>query len=235
MSTYTIGEAAERTGFSTSALRYYEGIGLVVPAARSASGYRLYDDPTLAELAFIARAKQLGCSLGEIADLVEIRGEDGCGPVQQRFHHLVTDKITAARRQIDELTAFVRQLEEAAGHLTEPPADGACASDCACVSTQGRSDPPLVCTLEADARPDRLADWRTVAGHATTRTTTSDGGVVLELDEHIDLAALAALVAAEQQCCAFFSFTIRVAPAGVALEVSAPEGAAGLVDQLFGR
>ena len=50
MSTYTIGETAERSGFSASALRYYEGIGLVDPPARTASGYRLYDDDTLARL-----------------------------------------------------------------------------------------------------------------------------------------------------------------------------------------
>ncbi|MDQ1466938.1 MAG: hypothetical protein QOH10_1353 [Actinomycetota bacterium] len=72
MSTYTIGEVAERTGFSTSSLRYYEGIGLVAPATRTESGYRVYDDQTLSRLAFIARAKQLGCSLAEITDLAGI-------------------------------------------------------------------------------------------------------------------------------------------------------------------
>jgi DNA-binding transcriptional MerR regulator len=54
--TYTIGEVAERTGFSASALRYYEDIGLVTPAARSDAGYRLYDDRVLSRLAFVARA-----------------------------------------------------------------------------------------------------------------------------------------------------------------------------------
>lgn len=57
MSTYTISEAAGRSGFSPSALRYYEGIGLVSPR-RTAAGYRLYDDRAVARLAFIGRAKQ---------------------------------------------------------------------------------------------------------------------------------------------------------------------------------
>jgi len=35
MSNYTIGEIADRSGFSTSALRYYEGIGLVEPTTRT--------------------------------------------------------------------------------------------------------------------------------------------------------------------------------------------------------
>jgi hypothetical protein len=44
MSRYTIGEVAERSGFPATALRYYEGIGLVAPTGRTAAGYRLYDD-----------------------------------------------------------------------------------------------------------------------------------------------------------------------------------------------
>ena len=72
VSTYTIGETAKRSGFSASALRFYEDIGLVDPTTRSEGGYRLYDDASLVRLAFIARAKQLGCSLEEVTDLVEI-------------------------------------------------------------------------------------------------------------------------------------------------------------------
>lgn len=63
MSAYTIGEVADRSGFSVSALRYYEGIGLVAPSARTDCGYRVFDDAALLQLAFIARAKRLGCSL----------------------------------------------------------------------------------------------------------------------------------------------------------------------------
>jgi hypothetical protein len=60
MSTYTIGQVAARTGFSASTLRFYEHHGLLEPAGRTAAGYRLYDDTSLARLAFIDRAKQLG-------------------------------------------------------------------------------------------------------------------------------------------------------------------------------
>lgn len=61
--TYQIAEVARRSGFSPSTLRYYEDIGLLPPAARTEGGYRAYDDGSLARLAFIARAKQLGCTL----------------------------------------------------------------------------------------------------------------------------------------------------------------------------
>ena len=52
--TYTIGEIAGRSGFTASALRYYEGIGLLEPATRTEAGYRLYDDQALSRLAFSA-------------------------------------------------------------------------------------------------------------------------------------------------------------------------------------
>ncbi len=146
MRSYTIGETAERSGFSASALRYYEGIGLVAPSTRTASGYRLYDDDTLARLAFIARAKQLGCSLEEITDLVAIWDGERCGPVQRRFHELVTTKIADAERQIAELKALVAQLRDAARRLEGPATDGPCSAECACAALGVR---PVVPTSKA--------------------------------------------------------------------------------------
>jgi DNA-binding transcriptional MerR regulator len=131
--TYTIGEVAERSGFSASALRYYEGIGLVEPSARTGGGYRLYDDGALSRLAFISRAKHLGCSLEEITDLVEIWDGERCGPVQRRFHELITAKIAAAQRQLEELTQLKVQLEDAASLLAGPATDGPCGPGCACL------------------------------------------------------------------------------------------------------
>ena len=143
VSTYTIGETAARSGFSASALRYYEGIGLVVPATRTAAGYRLYDDGTLARLSFIARAKQLGCSLEEITDLVGIWDGERCGPVQRRFHDLVTDKLAETQRQIVELTALADQLRHAALQLRGPATDGPCDERCACLTLEGASSVAL--------------------------------------------------------------------------------------------
>jgi MerR family transcriptional regulator, copper efflux regulator len=146
VSTYTIGETAERSGFSASALRYYEGIGLVDPPARTASGYRLYDDGTLARLSFIARAKQLGCTLEEITDLVGIWDGERCGPVQRRFHDLVTDKLAETQRQIAELTALADQLRHAALQLSGPATDGPCDERCACVTLEGAVAPVALMT-----------------------------------------------------------------------------------------
>jgi DNA-binding transcriptional MerR regulator len=137
VTTYTIGKTSERSGFSASALRYYEGIGLVEPSTRTGAGYRLYDDDTLARLAFIARAKQLGCSLEEITDLVGIWDGERCGPVQRRFHDLVTTKLAETGRRIAELTAMQDQLRLAAHHLDGPATDGPCNATCACMALEG--------------------------------------------------------------------------------------------------
>jgi DNA-binding transcriptional MerR regulator len=137
VSTYTIGQVAERSGFTTSALRYYEGAGLLAPVARSESGYRLYDDAALSQLAFIARAKQLGCSLEEISALLGVWRGDECAPVQRRLHDLVSEKMAETQRQIAELTAFGDQLRHAAAQLAGPASDGPCSDSCACVDDGG--------------------------------------------------------------------------------------------------
>lgn len=241
VSSYTIGEVADRSGFSTSALRYYEGIGLVAPAGRTGAGYRIYDDHTLARLAFIARAKQLGCSLEEITDLVGIWGGERCGPVQRRFHDLVTDKIGDAQRQIVELAALTGQLQVAAAQLAGPASDGSCGPACACstASAEGPAAKPeeaaIACTLDAGALPDRLADWRTLLDGVRSRAATTDGALRVEFGDDVRVADVAELVAAEQHCCAFFSFAITVDQDGVGLEVRTPAGADNIVASLFGK
>jgi len=238
MSTFTIGQIAEQTGFTTSSLRYYEGIGLVTPAARTDAGYRVYDDSTVARLAFIARAKQLGCTLEEITDLLTVWDESSCGPVQRRFHALVTAKIAATQRQLAELSAFSTQLRTAAEHLSGEPVDGPCAPGCACLPEAPVARPapevPIVCSLPAGGIEDRTAEWSALLVHVTAREATPDGGLRLALDPATPVAELARLVTAEQDCCAFFSFAVTVDPRGLALEVRAPDGAASVVDALFG-
>src|SRR5262245_59079232 len=206
VSTYMIGEVAERSDFSASALRYYEDIGLVRPAARSESGYRLYDDVTLTRLAFVARAKQLGCTLEEIADLVTIADDERCGPVQRRFHALVTAKLAAAERQVAELSAFSGQLRAAAVALAGEPVDGPCEAGCACLTAAPPHQPDIACTLTIGERPARQDDWRTTLARSRSRTALPGGGLRIQFDETVEVEGLARLVAAAQGCCALFAF-----------------------------
>ncbi len=247
VSTFTIGQAAERSGFSASALRYFEAVGLVAPTARTKAGYRIYDDEVLGRLAFIARAKQLGCSLDEISDLVGVWDGERCGPVQRRFHELVTDKLNATQTRIAELIALAGQLQMAAVRLDGPPVDGPCGSGCACLagndspvpspvtlSVAASREQPIVCTLQPTAIPERIEQWRAVLAHVRARVRTADGRLRLEMQHSIDLSELANLVAAEQQCCAFFAFVLTVDERGIALEIAAPDEATEIVSAMFG-
>lgn len=248
MSTYTIGQVAERTGFSTSTLRFYEQHGLLEPTGRTDAGYRLYDDTSLARLTFIDRAKQLGCTLEEIADLAELRDADDCGPVQARLHYLVTAKIADAQQRSTELVRFTAQLQTAATHLGGDPVDGPCGAGCACltdpleitrsgltpVEPGHRADPAIACTLSPGEMPDRMGDWQAVLAQVTDRERTPDGGLRLSLDARVPLDELARLAAAEQGCCAFFAFAITIDHRGIALEVRAPEAAEDIVTAVFG-
>lgn len=242
MSTHTIGEVAERSGFSTSALRYYEGIGLVVPSSRSDGGYRLYDDADLARLAFVSRAKDLGCTLDEVSDLLGMLEQDRCAPRQRRLHDLVTDKLAAARRQVADASATAARLERAEARLRQEPVDGPCSDGCACAAplaesrraAPGDQVPPVACTLDVAEVPARRRAWDSLLGLSRARSRTDDGGLRVELGDAVDVEELARLVAAEQACCAFFAFTISVDGTGVSLEVRAPEHAATIVEDLFG-
>ena len=64
----TIGELARRARVQASAVRYYESIGLLTPAARRA-GRRIFEDDALERLTVITYAKQLGFSLKEVKEL----------------------------------------------------------------------------------------------------------------------------------------------------------------------
>jgi MerR family copper efflux transcriptional regulator len=72
-----IGDLAKRTGITTSRIRFYEGRGLLQPAARCDNGYRDYPTSTIATLDFIERAQALGFSLKEIGAAVPLAIDGG--------------------------------------------------------------------------------------------------------------------------------------------------------------
>ncbi len=69
---YGIGELARRTGTDVQTIRWYERIGLLPPAARTAGGQRRFDERHLERLAFIRHARELGFSLDAVRSLLRL-------------------------------------------------------------------------------------------------------------------------------------------------------------------
>lgn len=151
---YRIAEVAVRTGFSTPTLRYYEEIGLLPPAERTPAGYRVYDDRAVDRLRFVARAKQLGCTLEEITDLAEAWDRDDCAPVKHQLRGLVDEKLTEVEARLAELLALQADLRRAATTLRTAPLDGPCNESCGCYATnaQGATLVPLTTKRQRGAR-----------------------------------------------------------------------------------
>jgi DNA-binding transcriptional MerR regulator len=70
--TYTIDEAAQRTGVSAHTLRYYERIGLLAPVGRATSGHRRYTAADLGSVEFLTLLRQTGMPIREMQVFVEL-------------------------------------------------------------------------------------------------------------------------------------------------------------------
>ena len=109
---------AEQTGLTARAIRYYEEIGLLEPAARSDGAYRLYDPEDLERLSFIKGLREdAGFSLAEIRQLLEdeaartqlrARYAASADPAERR--EILLDAIARVDRQVGSLRSKIERL-----------------------------------------------------------------------------------------------------------------------------
>ncbi|WP_439629414.1 MerR family transcriptional regulator [Gemmata sp.] len=102
MKAMKIGEVARLSGTGIETIRFYEREGLLPVPQRRPSGYRQYDGSTVERLDYIRRAKELGFTLAEIRDLLELStAATDCEHVRGRAEAKIVDieaKIHALRR-----------------------------------------------------------------------------------------------------------------------------------------
>lgn len=92
---------------------------------------------------------------------------------------------------------------------------------------------PIACTLGRSGMITRVNEWRSALAAVVDRGPVP-GGMRLELGPDAPLEEIVRLSAAEQECCAFLSFTITVDRRGRALEVTGPPDAEPIIADLFG-
>jgi MerR family transcriptional regulator, redox-sensitive transcriptional activator SoxR len=106
----TIGEVARRAGVATSAIRYYERIGLL-PAPDRLGGQRRYDAAVLGKLGFIGVAQSAGFKLREIKALID--GIDGASGMGEQMRSLSSQKLEEVEALLERTNAMKGWLEVA--------------------------------------------------------------------------------------------------------------------------
>lgn len=106
---YTIGHLARAAGTKVETVRYYERTGLIDAPARTGGNYRSYGDDALSRLSFIRRARDLGFSLDQVRDLLDLASQTqrDCRSVDG----MAMQHLAAIDRKLADLTALRRELD----------------------------------------------------------------------------------------------------------------------------
>ena len=132
---FTIGKAAHAANLSIDTVRFYERSGLLQPPPRTAAGYRLYRQADVDRLRFIHRAKALGFSLEEVAQLLKLN--DGSGR-RRDVKSLASRRLEELDRKLAELT----RIRHALAHLVQ-----------ACNAEGPLAGCPIIAALIDDGQP----------------------------------------------------------------------------------
>jgi MerR family transcriptional regulator, redox-sensitive transcriptional activator SoxR len=158
----TVGEIARRSGFAESAVRYYEGLGLL-SATRTSGGQRRFERSTLRRLAFVRAARNIGLTLDDVAAALGSLPE-GRTPTRADWARL----SRGWRKRLDDQIAALQALRDG---LDSCIGCGCLSLDRCAISNPGdsaRSAGPGAAYLptdlrRGDGRPSRYG-WREAAG-----------------------------------------------------------------------
>ncbi len=129
---FSIGELARRTQVKVPTIRYYEQIGLLAPPPRTEGQQRRYDKKSIARLAFIRHARELGFNIEAIRALLSLQDnpDQSCS---------VADRIASARlAEVEERIASLSALRTELQRMLEECACGRVA-ECRVIETLANS------------------------------------------------------------------------------------------------
>jgi MerR family transcriptional regulator, copper efflux regulator len=130
----TISAFAKQAGVPSKTIRYWEGLGLLPKAARSHTGYRVFDPAALRYVTFIQNSKAIGLTLGEMQEILHLARSGRC-PCPEVFEWTQA-RAKSVAEQICELSALLLRLKRIEREWKK----------CSC----SRGDCGQVCRLVAD-------------------------------------------------------------------------------------
>ncbi|WP_367126498.1 MerR family transcriptional regulator [Streptomyces phytohabitans] len=241
-----ISQLAARSGVPATTLRFYESAGLL-PADRTPAGHRVYGEDAVDRLAFIGAAKHLGLPLDEVAALLAVRESGTCAEVKADLRPRVAARIAEATARTAELAAFTGALRRSLDHLDAlPDRPGRCDPACGFLAPPASPPPPPVsptpgaerwrsapvaCSLDGVGFGERVARWRELTDGAEPRYEGASVRLALPAER---AGAVAESAAAEQRCCPFLDFVLRLDGPRLHLRVQAPPEGTALLAELFG-
>lgn len=110
MKSLTIGNLAKASGVGIETVRFYERKGLLPKPARRDSGYREYRDDDAKRIQFIRRSQELGFTLKEIQQLLELTSDPKTKCADLR--RTTESKLDEVRAKIQDLQRMKRSLEK---------------------------------------------------------------------------------------------------------------------------
>lgn len=117
-------EVAAQARVNAQTLRYYERRGLLAVPERTGSGYRTYGPDAVRVVRFVKRAQQLGFTLADIEELLQLAqgGPEGCEDAEA----MARSRIAEMQHRIDELTAMRDALAQLVDTCRQPRAQRDC-------------------------------------------------------------------------------------------------------------
>ncbi|MBP2474687.1 DNA-binding transcriptional MerR regulator [Crossiella equi] len=114
---YSIAQAAERSGLSVDTLRYYERIGLLEPPARDAGGRRAYSDEDLSWLEFLTKLRLTGMPIRMMREYAQLRHRGNVSSPRRKA--ILVEQRTSVRERIAELQACLAILDYKIEHYDQ--------------------------------------------------------------------------------------------------------------------
>jgi len=111
-----VSELARRSGVASSAIRFYESVGVLPPAHRRDNGYREYTEQDLCRVRVLSSLRALGLELDESARLADLCSKGECDVMQERLLPRIASRraeLAAARTEIDHVDEELARLERA--------------------------------------------------------------------------------------------------------------------------